>query len=911
MGRAPRWRRASEHAIAEAPVDLTIAKLCVYNGDGDATAPRERIDRMHPCACEHRIRELEGELARIRQELAETIAERAKDRAHQRQLAAVVEASRDAIWSWTPDGIINSWNGEAERLLQYKAEEIIGQSLLVLVAPDRVARAREVIGKLRQGGWYEQYDTVRVRKDGVRVAVELTVSPIRNAAGDVVGAATVCRDITLRKQQERALRQSEERFAKLFDLAPIAMSVSTLDEGRYLAVNNVLLATTGYTREEVMGRTARELRVYTNPADFQRIRELLATGQSLRELEVELRGKRGDARTTLLSAEVIALNGRQCLLSVVVDISERKKAQETLAASEARLRAVLESLYDGVAAVDAAGKLVFINDAMARLLGFSRVAALPVVDLGDALAHIQAYGEDGRALAYAQRPLIRALSGETVIDLPLRMRQPAQEREYDVFNSAIPVRDSMGNVTMAVIRMRDVTEQKNTLRALQLSQDRYAMAMRAVDAMVYDWDITSGRVERSDGLERILGIGAREAEPTVDWWRARIHPDDRSPWGPQVEAELAGRERHVAEYRIRHGDGRWIDVADRGIAVYDRSGRPIRVVGSTVDVSHSKRAQQALRESEERYRSLVENANDIVATLDLDFRITSVNPAVTRILGYSPEELIGRPLSHYAPEDQLAMQSNMLAQMVGASAATRYEMQLFGKDRRRRYTLEVNSKVLVDASNQPVAIHAIARDITERKEAEARQSVLVRELQHRTKNMLAVIQAIVSQTLARSPDLASAQEALVGRLHALAHAQEFVAAGAGGGVPLRELVQAELALFGARAAIDGEPLVIGGAFAQTLALVVHELATNAIKHGALAARGGHVAISWTIGLAADPASLIFLWQERGGPPAHAPGQPGFGTRVLQMAGAAQLTFAMAGFEYRLAVPLAEAVKGQA
>ncbi len=866
---------------------------------------------MPACTCEQRICELEGELARVRQELAEAIAERAKDRAHQQQLVAVVEASRDAIWSWTPDGTINSWNAEAERLLQYTAEEIIGKSLLVLVAPDHVPRARHVIGKLLQGGWYEQYDTVRVRKDGVPVAVELTVSPIRDAAGSVVGAATVCRDIRLRKQQERALRQSEERFAKLFDLAPIAMSVSTLDEGRYLAVNGALLATTGYTREEVMGRTAQELHVYNNPADFACIRELLLTNQSLHEREVVLRGKHGEARTTLLSAEVITLNGRQCLLSVVVDISERKKAQETLAAGEARLRAVLESLYDGVAAVDATGKLVFINDAMARLLGFARAAALPPIDLGDALAHIQAYGEDGTALAYAQRPVIRALSGETVIDLPLRMRQPAQEREYEVFNSAIPVRDGTGRVTMAVVRMRDVTEQKKTLRALQLSQDRYAMAMRAVDAMVYDWDIASGRVERSDGLERILGVGVRDAEPTVDWWRARIHPEDRSPWGSQVEVELAGQERHVAEYRIRHRDGRWIDVADRGIAVYDRSGRAIRVVGSTVDVSHSKRAQQALSESEERYRSLVENANDIVATLDLDFRITSVNPAVERILGYSPDELIGTPLSRYVPEDQLAMQSDMLAQMLGGPAAPRYEMQLLGKDRRRRFILEVNSKVLVDASNTPVAIHAIARDITERKEAEVRQSVLVRELQHRTKNMLAVIQAIVSQTLVRSPDLASAQESLVGRLHALAHAQEFVAAGPGGGVPLRELVQAELAVFGARAAIEGEPLVIGGAFAQTLALVIHELATNALKHGALAVSGGRVAISWTVAPSPDRVSLIFLWQERGGPPAHSPGQPGFGTRVLRMAGAAQLTFAAAGFEYRLAVPLAEVVKGQA
>src|SRR6185436_6814502 len=110
-----------------------------------------------------------------------------------------------------------------------------------------------------------------------------------------------------------------------------------------------------------------------------------------------------------------------------------------------------------------------------------------------------------------------------------------------------------------------------------------------------------------------------------------------------------------------------------------------------------------------------------------------------------------------------------------------------------------------------------------RKEAEARQNLLVRELQHRTRNLLAVIQAIATNTLKGSPGT----ETFVGRLHALAHAQDFVAAGPQGGVPLRQLLDAELAPFGPRALVNGEDLIVGAGFAQTFALVVHELATNA------------------------------------------------------------------------------------
>jgi PAS domain S-box-containing protein len=164
---------------------------------------------------------------------------------------------------------------------------------------------------------------------------------------------------------------------------------------------------------------------------------------------------------------------------------------------------------------------------------------------------------------------------------------------------------------------------------------------------------------------------------------------------------------------------------------------------------------QRLAESEQRYRSLIENANDIVATLDLNLVFTAVNPAVRHILGYTPQEMVGTSLTQYVPQNQVAMHAGMLQRKLGGEASARYELELASKDRQRYITLEVSSTLLFDSSGNPVGIHAIARDISERKEAEARQLVLIRELQHRTKNLLAVIQSIVSNTLTRSRDLVS------------------------------------------------------------------------------------------------------------------------------------------------------------
>ena len=256
-------------------------------------------------SAEQRLEALQRDLAESEARLAAALAERAAEVARGQHLAAIVEASRDAIWSWNADGIIDSWNAEAERLFQYRPEEIIGKRLFVLVPPERMERARDAFAKLLEGGWYERYETVRLRKDGTPVHVELTVSPIRDRDGSVAGIATICRDITARLAQEAALRSSEARFVQAFQLAPVAMTISTLDEGRYLDANAAMLEATGYSREEVVGRTARELAVYPDADNFLRIRQELNEHKSFRGMELRLRGKHGDVRTVLLSGDLI------------------------------------------------------------------------------------------------------------------------------------------------------------------------------------------------------------------------------------------------------------------------------------------------------------------------------------------------------------------------------------------------------------------------------------------------------------------------------------------------------------------------------------------------------------------------------------------------------------------------------
>jgi PAS domain S-box-containing protein len=132
-------------------------------------------------------------------------------------LAAIVNASRDAIWSWDAKGVITSWNAEAERLFGFTADEILGTSLFVMVPDDRLELASKAVGRLMNGEYFGQYETVRLRKDGKRLDVELTVSPIYGAAREITGVATVCRDITQRKDVEAQLRHAIEAAQRAQD----------------------------------------------------------------------------------------------------------------------------------------------------------------------------------------------------------------------------------------------------------------------------------------------------------------------------------------------------------------------------------------------------------------------------------------------------------------------------------------------------------------------------------------------------------------------------------------------------------------------------------------------------------------------------------------------------------------------
>jgi PAS domain S-box-containing protein len=576
-------------------------------------------------------------------------------------------------------------------------------------------------------------------------------------------------------------------------------------------------------------------------------------------------------------------------------------ARPLAATSDHRVRDVLDAMPHKIWIVKPDGPAIYYNRSMRAFAG--EALSLPDRDSREAaLVH----ADD---LARFRQARDAALLEKDDWSIEVRLNCPRGDARWHRLHFAVLRNRTPFEAWLATAT--DIDDLQQALLATQESSEQLRLAAEAAQLGVYVFDLRTKAHVWSPELKAIFGLSVDHLPPKdiVEW----IHAEDRERFRSLRQASLdpSGSGAFQDEHRIVRRDGavRWVYVKGRVSFIGDGSERlPSRGLGLVLDITDRKLVEQSLARSEERFRALVESASDIVATLDLEGRITSVNPAVERVLGYKPQELIGTPLSHFIPSDEEAMHQSMLQRKLDGERSTQYEMHLLGRDGRQRFTLEVNSKLMLDVDGKPAGIHSIARDVTDRKAAEARQAVLIRELQHRTKNMLAVIQSIATSTLRRGSDLETARNALVGRLHALAHAQEFVASGAGGGAPLRDLVDAELAAFGARASVRGDAVIAGSSFAQMFALVIHELATNATKYGALSKARGYVKVNWTIDSASPSGSLDFTWVERGGPLVEAPAKSGFGTELMSLLGKPHIAFDPEGFQYAVKLPLSDVTR---
>jgi PAS domain S-box-containing protein len=293
-----------------------------------------------------------------------------------------------------------------------------------------------------------------------------------------------------------------------------------------------------------------------------------------------------------------------------------------------------------------------------------------------------------------------------------RAQNRAISAARELRHSEVSLRKSLDEQKQSQTALRDSEE------ILRLANYRFRVAEEASKSFHYDWNLETDTVIRSENFSQVLGYGPDEIADTWEAWKALTHPDDFAISKAEAIEYLDDLPDDIleAEYRARHKDGTYRNLYNRGIILRDKNGKPRRVIGQTVDITEREFAQAELRAANERYRELFENASDIVYTLDLEGRLTSVNKAGEVITGFRAAELLGQSIAKLLPDNSLPLMKLMLDRKVAGETRTDYELEIQTKDHKVR-TLEISSRLIMQ-NGEPVGVQGIARDVTERKMAE-------------------------------------------------------------------------------------------------------------------------------------------------------------------------------------------------
>ena len=297
-------------------------------------------------------------------------------RESEQRMRAITNSTQDAIIVINDRGEISFWNPSAERIFGHKAPEAKGKDAHALLAPqDYHQNNYAAMGQFSQTGKGALIDrTVEleaVRRNGEKFPIELSLSSFQ--MGDSWHAVGIVRDISDRHQAQEALRLSEAKFSAAFHATPDALSIVRLEDGLIIEINDKWEAMFGFTREEAIGKSVIELGLYVNPVDRQALITRLSEEGSVRDGELTVRRKTGDIRLVLLSAQLIEVEGEQCMLSIVRDVTESKRAENGLKESEERFRSVFRTSPDAINLNRLAdGVYVDANDGFTDLTGFTR-----------------------------------------------------------------------------------------------------------------------------------------------------------------------------------------------------------------------------------------------------------------------------------------------------------------------------------------------------------------------------------------------------------------------------------------------------------------------------------------------------------------------------------------------------------
>ena len=515
------------------------------------------------------------------------------------------------------------------------------------------------------------------------------------------------KDVAERKVDEQALRRSEERYRAVVEQTADAIFLIDGTTRRILEANARFHELLGYTPEELHGMSMYDLVPHDRDGVDANIRHVLKQ-KSYYIGERSYRRKDGQLVNVEVSASSIDYGGGGLLCCVARDITERKRAEEKLRESEERHRAVVEQSVEGIYLFDPhEGRLLESNEAFEHLLGYSSNELLRMT-VYDFIAHEHQDVERNVERDHRER---RRHKGERKY-----RHKDGKLLDVEVSATVVPYR---GEEAICCV-VHDITERKEAEEKLRKSETSLAEAQRLAHLGSWEWDVKTGEVSWSDETYRIYGYEPKEVVPTLEKLMELVHPEDRELVNKKIEGALYEAKTYDFEHRIVRPNGE-VRVVHRQARVYfNEEGEPSRMVGTVHDTTEQKMAEEALRESEERFRSAFEDAPIGVALVGLDRSHLRVNRAYCEMLGYSEEELLETPHPEILHPDDRQESAERIQEVLKEGAEPyALERRYIHADGYAVWSLS-NISLIRDSEGEPRHFICLHQDITGRKKLEER-----------------------------------------------------------------------------------------------------------------------------------------------------------------------------------------------
>jgi|GEM_PF-291706 len=623
-----------------------------------------------------------------------------------------------------------------------------------------------LIACLKDGMARKNHEIILERPDGSRMVARVSIAPIKNIDGDVVGLVNCFDDITEQTEAQKALDRKTRELEDYVENASVGLHWVN-ENGTIIWANKAELSMLGYSPDEYIGHHISEFHV--DPARIEDILYRLRSNETLNGYESVVRCKDGSTRTVQISSNVYRENGSfihtRCF---TVDVTEQKNLYRALLKSEAQYRNLVDTIPAGIYTCDLSGKITYFNDAAAALWGYRP-------DLQDSpirfCACAKVWTMDGNYVPPEKTPMAIALeTGRSFHNMEALAERPDGSRFYANIHIE-PLYDEHQNRVGAINVFQDITPIREAEIAVRESEARYRNLIQSLDTPLYTTD-KEGRITLYN--KAAADLWGREPEIGKDLWCGSyqiFRPDgsdlplDSCPMAVCLKERRAVRGEEII---IKRPDGVFRNVAPHPQPLFDGSGNMIGAINMLIDITAIKQAEQRitesehnyrslaatlekrvqekthdlqhkneeLRQSEERYHRMVEEVEDYaIILLDKDGTILNWNKGAEKIKGYKEEEIIGRNFEiFYLPEDREQGVPQKIIQEATLNGKKAIEGWRLRKDG-SRFWGSIVVTALHNDQGTIIGFTKVTRDLTERKLAEDRLREYSTELEFRNKEL--------------------------------------------------------------------------------------------------------------------------------------------------------------------------------